>query len=287
MCHCVAQGGKHPVTVKVHKRTRPRSRPNWLGFIASDRRFRLSRELDEELREIAELELRPRKAKDMLFLITEELSQFRSAEAVLDHHQPRPTHKRQLLEPLLKRARKDPPESWIEEAEALTCWGGPLAWEFQLEKFPKTADEDFFEKEWVKFADAILVKLCVKESRHGPTQKAKHRLINNLAFIFDAYSEPEHEEDCSTLRTEFVATALTAVGIQKADPEKLLHKSASRLTRELPEPFTPAMARRRARLYKRIVTAAEAKGQSVEAFLTENRTYYAEYRKAGPQIKKS
>jgi hypothetical protein len=47
------------------------------------------------------------------------------------------------------------------------------------------------------------------------------------------------------------------------------------------------MARRRARLYKRIVTAAEAKGQSVEAFLAENPTYYEEYRKAGPKVKKS
>jgi hypothetical protein len=237
--------------------------------------------------EIAELELCPKKSKKMLFCVTEELSQFRSAEAVLDYHQPRPAHKRQLLEPLLKRAKEDPPESWIEEAEALTFWGGPLAWEFQLEKFPKTADEDFFEKEWVKFAEAILVKLCVKESRHGPTQKAKHRLINYLAFIFDAYADSEHDEDREKLRAEFVATALTAVGIQKANPEKLRLKSASRLARELPEPFTPAIARRRARLYKRIVTAAEAKGQSVEAFLTENPTYYAEYNEAGPQVKKS
>jgi hypothetical protein len=274
------------MTGKVRKRARPRVRPNWYCEIVSDRSFELSRELSEELCEIAELDEHSRKAKNMLFDVAEELSMFKSARAALDHS-PRPVHKRQLLESVLKRPKEDPPDYWIEPAEALTVGAGPLAWEFQREKFPATADDEFFKSEWPKYAEAVLAKLCVKESRHGPTQKAKHRLINNLAFTFDACADAEREEDRERLRTEFVATALTAVGIQKGNPEKLRHKSASRLARELPEPFTPAMASRRAKLYRGILKKAEAKGQSLETFLTENPSYYGEYRNAGPRVKMS
>ena len=274
------------MTVKVHQRTRPRTRPDWEGVIVADRRFKLSQELSEELCEIAELEERPRRAKEMLFSVAEELSMFRSAQAVLDHHRPRPAHKLQLLESVLKRAKKYSSDGWVEEAQILASCPDGLAWEFHLDGFPENAKGKFVKRNWIAFAEVVRARLQ-KESRHGPTRKANHRLINNLAFIFDAYSEPEHEEDYQTLRTEFVAIALTAVGIHKANPEKLRHKSASRLARELPEPFTLAMARRRGRLYKRIVTAAEAKGQSVVAFLAENPTYYDDYRKAAPKVKKS
>ena len=177
---------------------------------------------------------------------------------------------------------------WVEEAFLLTsCPGAPLAGEFRLKGFPAGATLEFVHRNFVRCGESLLEDLVRHESRHGPTQKAKHRLVNNLAFIFDSFAAPENEEGRPVLRTEFVASALTVVGIQNANPEKLRHKSTSRLARELPEPFTPEMARRRTRLYKRIVTAAEAKGQSVEAFLTEKPTCYSEYRNAGPKVKKS
>jgi hypothetical protein len=149
---------------------------------------------------------------------SKELSRFKLAQAALDYS-PRPTHKRELLESVLKSAKKHPPDEWVEAAEALTF--GPLAWEFQCEEWPAPEDpelfekEAFFEKGWVKFAEVVLTILGQKESRHGSTQKAKHRLANELAFIFDAYAKPEHETDRERLRILFVATALTAVGVAK------------------------------------------------------------------------
>jgi hypothetical protein len=221
----------------------------------------------------------------MLFSIAEELGMFEPRKNALDHG-PRPAHKRLLLESVLKRVKEDPPDSWIEEAEALTFWVGPLAWEFQREKWPATADEEFFEKEWPKFAEAVLAKLSEKESRRGPTQKAKHRTANELAFIFDAFAEPEHENDSQRLRADFVTTALEAVGVRKPVLEKLRYKSTSRLARELPEPSTRAA--RGQRLYKKIIRAATAKGQSLEVFLTENPRMYVAYCDAvAEKVKKS
>jgi hypothetical protein len=274
------------MTVKV-QRSRPRVWPkNWYSDVKGSK-FQLSEDLHEQLCEIAGLDPGSRKANKMLFCVEEELGMFEPRKNALDHG-PRPTHKRLLLERVLKAAREDPPDFWIEAAEGLTSWAGPLAWEFHLEGFPRDADEDFFEKEWVKFVEAVLLKLSGKESRHGSTQKAKHRLRNELAWIFDRYNEAEHEDGRQVLKADFVDTASTAVGFPKSDPKKLERRSTSRLARELPESFTPAMARRGARLYKGIVAAAEAKGQSLEVFLTENPTYYDEYRKAaGLRVKKS
>ena len=274
------------MTVKVHKRARPRVQPNWYGEIVSDRSFELSRELSQELCEIAELDEHSRKAKNMLFSVAEELSMFKSAQAALDHS-PRPAHKRQLLESVLKPAKENPTDSWIEAAEALT-FSGPLAWEFQHENWPATADQEFFESEWPRVAEVVLEKLCAKESRRGFTQKAKYRLRNELAFIFDAYAESEHQNGLQILRADFVDTALTAMGFPKSDPKKLEHgSSTSRLVRELPEQFTLKMVSRRARLHKTITRAAETKGQSVEVFLSENPNFYEQYREAAPKVKKS
>jgi predicted RNase H-like HicB family nuclease len=47
------------------------------------------------------------------------------------------------------------------------------------------------------------------------------------------------------------------------------------------------MVRRRATLYKKILHQAEARGQSLEVFLTNNPSLYAEYCEAGPKVKKS
>ena len=272
------------MTVKV-QRARPGVTPkSWYGDVKGSK-FQLSEDLREQLYEITGLDPGSRKANKMLFCVEEELGMFEPRKRALDHG-PRPVHKRQLLEQVLKAAKEDPSEFWIEAAEALTLGAGPLAWEFHFEKFPRDAEEEFFEKEWVKFAERVLVKLCEEESRHGSTQKAKHWLWNELAWIFDRYNEA-HEDGRQVLRADFVNTASTAVGLPKSDPKKLEHLSSSRLARELPEPFTLAMARRRARLYKQIVTAAEAKGQSIEAFLTENPSYYEKYRQTDPRVKKS
>jgi hypothetical protein len=280
------------MTLKVQKRARPRVQPNWDDTIVSDRRFKLSRELSEELREIAELDEDSQRAKNMLFAVTEELSMFTSARAARDQS-PRPAHKRRLLEPLVKRVKKEPPETWIEDddwidvAVAVTWQPNFLGWEFKLQKVPEIMGDEREEfvktKEWLNIAEIVLARLREEESRHGPSQKAKHRLVNNLASIFDTYAEPQLKEDRETLRAEFVNNALTAVGIEKVDPKKLRHKSTSRLVRELPESFTPAMAARGRRLYKKITRAATAKGQSLEVFLTENPDLYVAYRDAVTQ----
>ena len=273
------------MTVKV-QRARPRVTPkSWYGDVKGSK-FQLSEDLREQLCEITGLDPGSRKANKMLFCVEEELGMFEPRKRALDHA-PRPVHKRQLLEQVLKAAKEDPSEFWIEAAEALTLGAGPLAWEFHFEKFPRDAEEEFFEKEWVKFAERVLVKLCEEESRHGSTQKAKHWLWNELAWIYDRYNEAEHEDGRQVLRADFVNTASTAVGLPKSDPKKLEHLSRSRLARELPEPYTPTMARRDARVYKLIQSAAEAKGQSVEFFLNENPNYYDKYRKTGPRVRKS
>jgi hypothetical protein len=272
------------MTVKVPRARLRVSPKSWYGDVKGSK-FQISEDLREQLCEITGLNPGSTKANKMLFCVEEELSLFEPRKRALDHG-PRPVHKRQLLEQVLK-ATKDPPELWIEAAEALTLGAGPLAWEFHLEKFPRDADEEFFEKEWVKFAERVLMKLCEEESRHGSTRKAKHWLCNELAWIYDRYNAAEHEDGRQVLRADFVDTALMAVGFPKSDPKKLEHLSSSRLARELPDPSTRAMARRQARLYKKIMQQAEAKGQSIDVFFKENPSLYAKYRDAVPRVKKS
>jgi hypothetical protein len=126
---------------------------------------------------------------------------------------------------------------WVEEAYLLVCWpAGPLAWEFHLKGFPEDASFEFVHQNFIRFAESVQKDLTRSESRHGPTHKAKKRLIVELSHIFDVYACVRDERDRRILKGEFVSVAMSSVGFPTVDPKKLRDRSASRLVRQLPKP---------------------------------------------------
>jgi len=126
---------------------------------------------------------------------------------------------------------------WVEEAYLLACWpSGPLAWEFRIKGFPEDASLEFIRQNFIAFSELVRKDLVMQESRHGPTEKAKKRLIAELSHIFDFYASVRDEADRQVLKAEFVSVALSGVGFRRANPKKLRDRSTSRLIRQLPTP---------------------------------------------------
>lgn len=231
---------------------RIRPKAGWTGLHQADPSFTLSREVREELAEIAGLD-RERGAKVvidfvgvdgervritrrdvMLREVERVLSAYPSMEQVLDHG-PRPVHHVAELKGVSDCA---------ERMLALLTRTEYLSGDLALAGF-NVFDMDAYVKLTAKLRKAGGLALEVArerdremESRHGPTRRARDRISYALSHVFDFFYQGA-ESDAQKLKGEFIRAALGAAAIPcspvRGGRDKRQRPSHSRLLRYLPE----------------------------------------------------
>lgn len=208
-----------------HRRLRPIM--GWTGVYSEDLSFRLPEETRKELIDIAGLEFSPEWAEAMVRHVERVLSQYPTLYQALDAG-PRPAHRRESL-----RRVDELLENFLANARALGNFlrsSDEARWDLTVHGFhfarhgyaladrltTLTDDADIGQlRESLFHARKSLQR---QESRHGPTHRARARVVRELSHVFDFFNRDQTGEngrplDSQRLKADFVSAALRGARI--------------------------------------------------------------------------